>query len=177
MAWIEIIRKNTIWREKLPANGDLKSRCDWETASKWEKNIMKNIPGINHFNIFSSSIPAPNKWLSSPEKRKRKRMNKKLRLAFSNKEEDATAVFSSPLPPTNFICAFFRRLDLAVSNKVVTTKNKAHTPISGFCKCLIRITKLASAKSVMEKRWRSMNTAERIQYDDKYFFKRVSLFY
>jgi hypothetical protein len=59
-------------------------------------------------------------------------MNKVVSEEFNNNEEEATAAFSSPLLPTYLMCAFLRRLDLAVSNNVVTTRKKAHTPISGF---------------------------------------------
>ena len=96
--------------------------------------------------------------------------------AFKIKEEEAIAVFSEPsFPATYLTCAFFKRLDLAVSNKVVTTKKKAHTPIWGFVKPRINIMKFTNPKKVSVNRWRNVKKAERIQYDEKYFFKGNSL--
>ena len=57
---------------------------------------------------------------------------------------------------------------------VVTIRKNAHTPISAFVKLRMRMIKFAKPKSVNEKRWRKVNIAERIQYDDKYFFKGVA---
>src|SRR5215218_8986580 len=116
-----MIKKNKTWREKYPAKTDLKSRCDWETASRCKK--------------------------------KTKAINTKLIRAFSTREEDAIAVFSSPsLAATNFICAFFKRLDLVDSNKLVITKKNAHKPISGLDKLRISIIKLINPNTVSEKR-------------------------
>ena len=94
-----------------------------------------------------------------------------LRVAFSNNEEEATAVFSSFLLPTNFMCAFFKRFDFILSNKVVTTVKKAHKPISSFVKLRIRIKKFTKLKTVIENLCRKVKKADLIQYDDKYFFK------
>jgi hypothetical protein len=69
--------------------------------------------------------------------------------------------------------AFFKRFDFVDSNKVVTTKKKAHTPICGLDKLRISIRKLIKPNNVSEKRWRKVKKAERIQYDDKYFFNGV----
>lgn len=75
-----------------------------------------------------------------------------LKVAFNNREEDAIPAFSSLQFPTNLIWAFFKRFDFVVSNKVVTTRNKAQTPISGLDKLRMRITKFMNPKSVTEKR-------------------------
>lgn len=131
---------------------DLKSRWDWDTASKWEKKIKKNIPGIYHLSIRSNSSPAPSHWPSLPENMKRKRINTILIALLSSSDEDATDVFSSLLLPTYFMWAFFKRLDFAVSNKVVTTKKNAQTPISGFDRLRMRIIKFKKPKSVTENR-------------------------
>jgi hypothetical protein len=72
--------------------------------------------------------------------------------AFTNSEEEAIAVFSLLLLPTNLIWAFFNRFDLVDSNKVVTTRKKAQTPICGLDKLLIKIRKLTKPKRVNENR-------------------------
>jgi hypothetical protein len=93
----------------------------------------------------------------------------------STKEEDAIEVFSSLLLPTNFICAFFKRLDFAVSKSVVITKKSAQTPISGFDKLRIRITKFTKPNIVTANRCRKVKKADRTQYDERYFFKGEAL--
>lgn len=173
---MEIIRKKITWRVKYPAKMDLKSRWDWDTASKCEKKTRKNIPGIYHFSIRSNSSPAPSHWPNLPENKKRKRTNTALIALLSNSDEDATEVFSTLLLPTYFMWAFFKRLDFAVSNNVVTTKKNAQTPISGFDRLRMRIIKFKNPKSVTEKRWRMVNSADRIQYEERYFFKGVASF-
>ena len=85
-------------------------------------------------------------------KNNRKRINNALIAVFNNKEDEATVVFSSLLLPTNLIWAFFKRLDLDVSNKVVTTKKKAQIPTSGLVRWRMSIKKFTRPKSVIEKR-------------------------
>lgn len=127
-----------------------------------------------HLSIFTNSGPALNQELNWPDKKKRKRMNNKLIAELRRNDDEAIAVFSLLLLPTNLICAFFKRFDLAVSNRVVTTKKNAQTPISDLERLRISIIKLRNPKSVTEKRWRNVNNADRIQYDDRYFFKGVA---
>jgi hypothetical protein len=90
--------------------------------------------------------------LNVPEKRKRNIINKTLIEAFTNKEEEAMAVFSLLLLPTNFIWAFFNRFDLVDSNKVVTTRKNAQTPIWGLERLRINIRKFTKPKRVNENR-------------------------
>jgi hypothetical protein len=90
--------------------------------------------------------------LKYPEKRKRKQINKMLMDALTNNDEEAMAVFSLLLFPTNLMWAFFNRFDFVDSNNVVTTRKKAHTPICGLLRLLINIRKLTKPKRVKENR-------------------------
>jgi len=122
-----------------------------------------------------NSCPAFSQVLKGPEKNNKKSMNTKVTQRLITKEDEAIEVFSALWLPTNFICAFFRRFDFVASNKLVTIKKKAQTPICGFVKLRIRITKFTSPKKVNENRCRKVKNAERIQYDDRYFFKGAQL--
>jgi hypothetical protein len=54
---------------------------------------------------------------------------------------------------------------------VVIARKRAQVPISGLLRDRIRITKLTSPKNVREKRCIRVKKAERIQYEERYFFK------
>jgi hypothetical protein len=79
----------------------------------------------------------------------------------------------SPLssPATYLTWAFFKRLDLVDSNKVVTSRKKAQTPICGLDKPCISMIKLTNPNKVRLKRCRKVKKAERTQYDEKYLSK------
>jgi hypothetical protein len=93
---------------------------------------------------------------------------------FIIKEEEAMAARSrtSSVPLTNLTCAFFSNEVLVASKMVVTTRNSAQVPICGFDRYLTSNMKLISPNRVTEKRCKNVKKAERIQYDERYFFKR-----
>ena len=69
-------------------------------------------------------------------------------------DEEAITVFSllCAEPVTNLMCAFFNRFVFVISSIVIIARKSVQTPISGFGRALIRITKFTNPKSVSEKR-------------------------
>ena len=115
---------------------------------------MQINPGINHFNITASSLPAWSEALSHSEKKRMKRMKSKLIRLLINNDEEAIDDFSSVflLPVTKCMCAFFKSPLFVVSKIERTTRNNAHVPIWSLDKERISTIKLISPKNVSEKR-------------------------